>query len=224
METLAKRLKSARLLRGMTQVQLSELSGVKQSDISKLERGDSLKTTALVALSRALGIRAEWLDTGDGPMDLSTAAPHDAWNVLSASMGANRIPLISYVQAGAWTEAVDNFNPGDAEDWLMTDLKLSKTAFALEIKGDSMLPEFKPGDRVIIDPEVEPMPGDFVAAKNGKEEATFKKYRPRGADGSGNPIFELVPLNEDFESLRSDLEPIKIVGTMVEHRKYRRTR
>ena len=59
METLAKRLKSARLLRGMTQVQLSELSGVKQSDISKLERGDSLKTTALVALSRALGIRAE---------------------------------------------------------------------------------------------------------------------------------------------------------------------
>lgn len=224
METLAKRLKYARSLRDITQVQLSALSGVKQSDISKLERGDSLKTTALVALSRALKIRAEWLDTGDGLMDLSTAAPQDAWNVLSASMGANRVPLISYVQAGAWTEAVDNFNPGDAEDWLMTDLKLSKTAFALEIKGDSMLPEFKPGDRVIIDPEVEPMPGDFVAAKNGKEEATFKKYRPRGTDGSGNPIFELVPLNEDFESLRSDLEPIKIVGTMVEHRKYRRAR
>ena len=223
MENLAKRIKSARLLRGLTQVQLSALSGVKQSDISKLERGNSLKTTALVAISRALGVRADWMDTGDGVMD-SSAAPQDTWNVTSASMGATRVPLISCVQAGAWTETAADFKPGDAVDWLVTDLNVSKHAFANEIKGDSMLPEFKPGDRVIIDPEVSPMPGDFVVARNGKEEATFKKYRPRGADKAGVVIFELVPLNEDFESMRSDVVTIHIVGTMVEHRKYRKTR
>jgi SOS-response transcriptional repressor LexA len=126
------------------------------------------------------------------------------------------------VQAGAWTDVVDSYQPGDADEFLLTDMELSSNAFALEIKGDSMLPEFKPGDRVIIDPAVCPQPGDYVVAKNGEDEATFKKYRPRGVSERGDLVFELVPLNEDYPSMRSDVTPIRIVGTMVEHRKYRR--
>lgn len=143
-------------------------------------------------------------------------------NVAPAAIGARSIPLISYVQAGCWTDVVDSFAPGAGDEYLLTDLELSSSAFALKIKGDSMLPEFKEGDRVIIDPAVSPLPGDYVVAKNGDEEATFKKYRPRGTTESGQPVFELVPLNEDYETLRSDRTPIRIVGTMVEHRKYRR--
>ena len=134
------------------------------------------------------------------------------------------MPVISAIQAGMWAEIVDNFQPGDAGGWLLTDIDLSDSAFALDIRGNSMEPEFKDGDRVIIDPEVTPQPGDFVAAKNGEQEATFKKYRPRGIDARGNVIFELVPLNDDYPTLRSDVQPINIVGTMVEHRKYRRAR
>ena len=36
--------------------------------------------------------------------------------------------------------------------------------------------------------------------------------------------FEFVPLNADFKTMRSDQQPIRIVGVMVEHRKYRRKR
>lgn len=160
----------------------------------------------------------DWLATGVGSMDVANA------NVAAAQIGARRIPLIDYVQAGVWTAVADTFQPGDAEDWLLTDLDLSGQAFALQIKGDSMRPDFIPGDRVIIDPDVQPQAGDFVVAKNGDEEATFKKYRARGTDDAGSTIFELVPLNPDFETLRSDERPIRIVGVMVEHRKYRRTR
>ena len=85
-----------------------------------------------------------------------------------------------------------------------------------------MLPEYRPGDRVIIDPNVTPQPGDCVVAKNGDDEATFKKYRPRGIDAQGRLVFELVPLNDDYPTIRSDVTPAHIVGTMVEHRKYRR--
>lgn len=87
-----------------------------------------------------------------------------------------------------------------------------------------MLPEFKAGDLVIIDPEWEPRPGDYVAAKNGKEEATFKKYRPRGMDARGNEIFELTPLNDDYPTLRSDITPLAIIGVMAEHRRKSRRR
>lgn len=145
-----------------------------------------------------------------------------AQNVAPAPIGARSIPLISYVQAGAWAGVVDNFPPGYADEYLLTDMELSSSSFALEIKGDSMLPEFKAGDRIIVDPAVAPQPGDYVVAKNGENEATFKKYRPRSINEHGETVFELVPLNEDYPSMRSDVTPIRIVGTMVEHRKYRR--
>ncbi|KAG1243050.1 hypothetical protein G6F65_022664 [Rhizopus arrhizus] len=83
---------------------------------------------------------------------------------------------------------------------------------------------FNEGDIVVIDPEVEPLPGDFVVAKNGEHEATFKKYRPRGVTERGAVVFELVPLNPDYPSLRSDISAIQIIGTMVEHRRYRKRR
>lgn len=171
----------------------------------------------MLLAQRIVGCSASWLETGNGPMSLSESP-----NVTPVELEAHRIPMISYVQAGVWTGTYDRYAPGDADEWLLTDLELSDGSFALEIKGDSMLPEFKPGDRVIVDPVIAPQPGDYVVAKNGEEEATFKKYRPRGMNERGDVVFELVPLNDDYPSMRSDLAPIRIVGTMVEHRKYRK--
>ena len=42
-----------------------------------------------------------------------------------------------------------------------------------------------------------------MVAKNHQAEATFKKYRPRGIDADGKPIFELVPLNDDYATICS---------------------
>lgn len=194
-----------------TQAKLAAKSKVGQSTISRILRADTQATAETIdALAQAFGVTHAQLITPN------------ASNVSSAVIGSRQIPLISYVQAGCWTAVVDNYQPGDGSDWLLTDLELSDHAFALEIKGDSMLPDFRPGDRVIIDPSVAPNPGDFVVAKNGQEEATFKKYRPRGANEQGQTVFELVPLNEDYPSMRSDLMHIQIIGTMVEHRRYRK--
>lgn len=199
--------------------QLAAEIGVSTSAISQVMTGavKTLKGQTAAKIEAATGVRAAWLVTGEGPKLVS-----EEGNVSPSKIGIKKIPLISYVQAGVWTSVDDPFSPGDADEWLMTDLELSTTAFALEIKGESMAPEFKPGDRVIIDPTIAPQPGDFVVAKNGEEEATFKKYRPRGANERGEVVFELVPLNDDFPSMRSDIIPIMVVGTMVEHRKYRR--
>ena len=82
-----------------------------------------------------------------------------------------------------------------------------------------MQPVFQEGDWIILDPMAVPEPGDFVVAKCGeKKELIFRKYRPKGLDNSGKMTFELVPLNEDFPSLRSDILPIEIIGTLIEHR------
>ena len=171
----------------------------------------------MVTAQRVIGCSASWLETGTGQMSINTMG-----NVVSAPVGSRRIPLISYVQAGLWKGVVEPYKAAADYEFLLTDMQLSDGAFALEIKGDSMLPEFDPGDRVIIDPAIAPQPGDFVVAKNGDEEATFKKYRLRGLNEKGQMVVELVPLNQNYPSIRSDNTEITIVGTMVEHRKYRR--
>lgn len=200
----------------MTEQEFANKVGVSRGAVQQWEKEDGTAPTRKnqPAVAALLELSVAQL-MGGGSSDA---------NVATAQIGARRIPLIDYVQAGLWTTVMDGFHPGDAEDYLLTDLDLSGRAFALQIKGDSMRPDFNPGDRVIIDPDVQAQAGDFVVAKNGHEEATFKKYRLRGTDAMGNAIFELIPLNQDFETIRSDEQHIHIVGVMVEHRKYRKSR
>lgn len=87
-----------------------------------------------------------------------------------------------------------------------------------------MEPEFKEEDVIIIDPQVQPVAGEFVVAINGDYEATFKKYRPLEIDEYGRTQFELIPLNSDYPKMSSLKQQISIIGTMVEHRIYRRKR
>lgn len=188
-------------------------SGLTKGRISQLfDPNQQFGERAAASLADRLGL----------PADFFNAPAETASNVAQASMGGTMIPIISSVQAGAWCGVEELQHAGADGEGLRTDYPVSKSAFALEIKGISMQPEFQPGDHVIIDPTVEPLPGDFVVARNGDEEATFKKYRPRGANESGEQVFELVALNEDYPSMRSDVTPMRVVGTMVEHRKYRR--
>jgi SOS-response transcriptional repressor LexA len=138
--------------------------------------------------------------------------------------GIREVPVISSVQAGLWREAVDSYAPGAGQDYVVVQADLGSHAFALKVRGNSMEPEFKEGDTIIVDPDLKPSPGDFVVARNADQEATFKKYRPRGQNAQGVDVIELVPLNEDYPILRSDVSPIEIIGTLVEHRRYRKPR
>lgn len=218
MDNLAKRLKHAREQAGLSQAALAKLIGSGQSTIGSIENGRNQGSGKLLQIARALRVRPEWLETGRGEMHENNNSPS---NVVPASIGERRIPLLNYIQAGIFTDAGQNFTMEDVE-YLLTDLDLSERAFALQIKGDSMLPDFREGDRIIVDCEVTPRPGDFVVAKNSEQEATFKKYRLLRIDEAGKEVFELVPLNEDYPSMNSEQHHIQIIGTMIEHRKYYR--
>jgi SOS-response transcriptional repressor LexA len=222
------RLKAAMAYANMKTGDLARALGVSYQAVKRTEDGLTKSFTARnnAKAAKILGVDADWLAAGTtATVEPAKISSEFDTNVGEASLGSGvRIPLISAVQAGMWRDIVDSFQAGDAHDWLMTDQRVSASTFALEISGDSMEPEFKAGDRVIIDPDLTPLPGDFVVAKNGEDEATFKKYRPRGIGEDGAEVFELVPLNDDYPSIRSDQQPTRIVGTMIEHRKYRRRR
>lgn len=138
---------------------------------------------------------------------------------------ARQIPVVDYVEAGSPREIVDAYAQGGGHrmEWLdpSSAESLGPHTFALEIRGRSMEPEFREGEIIIVDPDACVRPGDVVVAKvNGDTEATVKKYRDRGRDDQGHPVYELVPLNPDYASITIDSSnPGSLIGPVVQHKR-----
>lgn len=217
METLAERLRWALAHSGLKKIDLAKACGITRAAVGFWFSGQTqaLEGANLTNAARALGVSAHWLATGRGQRITKRDEPNVTYGITIA--GPRHIPVISYIQAGKWREIVDAFPPGGADEYVQPCNEHSRATFALRVVGTSMLPTYTEGDIIIVDPEVAPHPGDFVVARNHREEATFKKYRPRGRNADGVDVYELVPLNEDYETLRSDLDQTTIIGTVMEH-------
>jgi SOS-response transcriptional repressor LexA len=231
--TPGQRIKSVRLSIGMSQQALAKAisefgdrRSVSRTTITQWETGSTrgIEAANLLKAAKALDVMPEWLQFGTGHMkpprlNLEGLAPI-ACNALS-------VPILKHAQAGNHREVMEQQY---AELSIIgIDQELAKVAsphaFALEIKGDSMAPLFKPGDIVIIDPDVKPKPGEYVVAKLQKNNVILlRKYRPLGnAKATNSEKFELSAINEDWPAITVDNKnPGEIVGTLIEHRCQRR--
>ncbi|ELM3616049.1 helix-turn-helix domain-containing protein [Aeromonas sobria] len=227
METINDRIAARRRAQKMSQDELARRIGITRVSISKWESGlNQPKGRYLNDLAAALGVTVDWLLTGEGNAPESSGEPQipGYHNVEPAViLPGKRIPVLSYVQAGNWREMCEQASNFDGNvEFVTSSSEIGPYGFGLWLRGDSMMPLFKEGDLIIVDPDEGPQPGDYVVAKNGSGEATFKKYRPRGIDENGQEVFELVPLNDDYPTMHSDRQHIQIIGVMVEHRSYRK--
>lgn len=124
------------------------------------------------------------------------------------------IPVISWVQAGAWT-TVEAVPVGTQfEEWLPPNPKCGKHGYGLEVSGESMLPDFRPGDKIYVNPDFQIndlKTGDLViVACDGETEATFKKLIVES-----NSMY-LEPLNPKWlEKIMELREGCKLVGKVV---------
>lgn len=210
LDTIGQRIRRTRKNLNLTQKDLAK--ALREATHSSISQWESDITTPsaknLYDLSIALECDFAWLLNGG-----MTA------NLIPASIKLFKIPLITYSQVVLLNQSKDS-NCLTNVEYITTSLKISKESFAIRINEDSMEPEFKQGDIVIIDPSIKPIPGEFVVAvKNKDVEAIFKKYRELGDDQ-----FELASLNPDYKTINTSDKQIKIVGTMVEHRIFRRKR
>lgn len=76
-----------------------------------------------------------------------------------------KIPVISWVAAGKWTETGEMFLEEDVIEWIEIDVK-GEHNFALHVKGNSMEPEFKEGETLVINPTAKAENGDYIIVKN----------------------------------------------------------
>ena len=168
MATLGENLKKLRKAKKMTQKELAQKSGVKQSVISDLETGNAKSTGSILELANALGVTAEELKKGITP-DFDN-------NVVSITSN-KLIPVLSWVQAGSMT-SVESINPSEITEWLPP---LSSDdpdgCFYLKVVGISNFPTYQDGDYILVNPSFQVcdlLSEDLIVVRNNTD-ATFKK-------------------------------------------------
>jgi SOS-response transcriptional repressor LexA len=85
-------------------------------------------------------------------------------------------PLISWVQAGEWTEISEGYVPQYESELLPCPVRCSEETFVLRVHGVSMEPRFHEGDLIFVDPDATPVHGKYVVVQlDESNEATFKQ-------------------------------------------------
>ncbi|MDW0360853.1 LexA family transcriptional regulator [Halomonas venusta] len=212
--TIGSRIKEARIRAEMTQPQLAKACGwSSQGRVSNYERDlREPKSGDIAAIAKALNVSESWIWTGDGGHQKSEDSNV---RVVRQPDSHYRYPVISWVKAGNWAEALNPFSPGCEDRYQMTDYRAKGDAFWLEVKGDSMtasVGESVPqGMMILVDTGIEAENGSLVVAQiDDSEEATFKKLVIDGGQRY------LKPLNPAYPVLDCQKAGCRILGVAVE--------
>ncbi|MCX2694291.1 LexA family transcriptional regulator [Pseudomonas sp. DCB_CB] len=201
----------------ISQAALARACGIKPPSVNDWLSGKTktIEGQNLLLAAEFLGVLPKWLATGRGPMRKASGLAEGS-NVEAALQPTRSFsyPEISWVQAGTAREAVDMGNVALCPQH-SSDVWAGEDAFWLRVTGDSMTPSsgspsFPEGFLILIAPDIEPRPGQFVVARMiSTNEATFKQLVRDAGE-----LF-LKPLNTAYPTRAVD-DAWEIIGTVVD--------
>lgn len=196
------RIKELRNQNNLKQAELAKLLNVSPAALSGYETGKfEAELITYEKMAKIFDVSLDYL--------LGRDAAHSSEGI--------RIPVLGSVPAGIPIEAIE-----DIVDW--EDLPKSMASggreyFALQVKGDSMWPDYLPGDTVIVRKQPTCQSGeDCVVYVNGYE-ATLKQVRL-----NDDHSLTIVPRNQSYPPKTFSPEeieslPVSIAGVVVELRR-----
>lgn len=186
-----------------TQAALARKTGLSQSTISRMRRGEVVpQSDNLLRVAEALGVPVASLH--------GRSAAQNATSLVATRAKIHRkVPIVSLVQAGGFSENVDPYPPGDGSGWPWCPVNCGPGTYALKVQGESMEPRYHDGDMIFVDPDVSEVHGsDVIVRLENEREATFKRLV---IDGSRR---YLKPLNTRYPVIEITTEA-KIVGVVI---------
>lgn len=207
MSGFSETLRRIRFERRMTQEEFAQLLGTSKQNISRYENGEvSPKISTAEAIAERLGMTLSELNGGPRTRDAQA-------NVQARPI---RVPVLGTIPAGVPLEAIE-----DVLDWEELPAAMArggKEYFGLKVSGDSMLPDYRDGDVLILRKRDTCESGQDCAVMVNSDDATFKRVR------ISEKGITLMPLNPAYEPLfYSNQEvselPVRIIGVVVELRR-----
>lgn len=200
------RVKELRKQKNLTQEELGKVLDIQKAAISKYENGRAEPSTeVLKKMSSLFGVSIDYLLGNSPDTDLD---PDSGRGV--------RIPVLGRVVAGIPLDAIEEVI--DYEE-IPKSMAATGDYFALQVKGDSMLPTLKDGDVVIVKKQPTVNSGDIAIILVNGNEATVKEVKesPAGITLIGHNVAVYTPqfyTNEEIKSL-----PVQVLGKVVEMRR-----
>ena len=190
----------------MSQSKLAELAGYSdRTAISKIESGINELTQSKISLfANILGVREAELMGWEDNAKLKSP---------KTTTETTTFPVIGEIAAGYEHLAYEDWS-GDTIEIPTSYLKgrPKNDYFVLEVKGDSMYPQYQNGDKVLIlKQSTLNRSGEIGAIIYDGECATLKKIE----FVSGEDWLEMIPLNPEYKPRKiegSDLEECRIIG------------
>lgn len=193
-----------------SQARLADYVGIKSSYISQIKspkHPTNMGNDIARRIEKAMNLPFGWMDNLHDEQQTQASFHNpsiDPFPALLADMPITprrKIPVISYVQAGNWCTLVDNFAPGDADEWVETTGKYSETTYALRVNGTSMQPTINENAIIIVDPQAEWGHNKIVVVRqNGDDEVTVKRLIKDGGTWllkPDNDRFPIMTMKED---------------------------
>ena len=200
------RLKPEMDRRGMDVAATARALGVTFQAVAKVKDGGAFGSTNNLKAAAFFGVDPTYLANGRGVRQVS--------NISAGPTPRDVVPLISWVQAGAWCSAINGFEIGDAERLLPCPAAHGAQTYALRVRGDSMTApsgngrSYPEGCVIYVDPDKgSPINGERIIAKlTGSDDVTFKIYKEE--DGRR----WLMPLNPAHLPIRDEFS---VCGTII---------
>ena len=210
--------RAARKRLAWSQQRLADESGQQQATIAKIETGGSYSLGALLAVSHLLKIKMQ-LDDSIAPLrppHLSPFSPRYrrpmTGNVhIEPVINTTRaVPVVSWATAGA---AKDYHDLADFLDEKVVTECQDANAFAVIVDGDSMAPDIRVGDRVVVSPNKEAQSGNIVIARTRKDHGVYLKKFLRF--GQRSEKVRLISVNPGYPALEFDLTDFRFIYPVV---------
>lgn len=203
------RIKARRQELGLSLDDLARLTGTQKSTIRNIEEGHSGATESILKLlSTHLDLPLDEIMGGSDYAHFSgSGRTYGAEANIATEPGvkARVIPLLSWAQAGT-TEAWDDVY--EHEGFIGFNVRDPK-AVAVQIRGDSMSPQFPQGTIAIVYPTWEAKTGDLVIARLNDGTVMFKRLH---VDGDNYTFISLNPIYPPLTVERSKVEKLLPVG------------
>jgi len=210
---LPNRILIARRESNLTQEDLAQKIGISRVSVLNYESGKrKVPADVLYKIAEAVGKPLSFFHPPQGLNQESAS------NVIQINVILTKVPVITWSQANNFSLAGYQEIASASAQHVFTTTKGSHM-FALTISGNSMEPEFRENDIIVVNPELKPQNSDFILARNSKAtEALFTQLRIYGDKNI------LHPLNPEFPDLElNDDGQYSIIGVVTDKiKQYRR--
>ncbi|MBY0320957.1 MAG: helix-turn-helix domain-containing protein [Reyranella sp.] len=180
MTTLGERVREERRAKGWSQAELARRVSnagyqMTQGGIAQIERRGETEPKSIVQLAQALGVSVHWLQSSRGDKTAGIAAgDSEQLSILPAGRsgrgagassaapgGRQRLQVFASAQGGKEGAIVLSNEP---VSWLPRDPRLEGVtdAYGCFVSGESMEPAYEKGNILLVNPSVQPEPGDDV--------------------------------------------------------------